>query len=423
MQLIETKTLGTAGSSISFADIPQTFTDLLVVFSLRGDQNANNGFTNIGFNSSTSNFSTRFLQGDGSGVASSTGTRGIAYLSNAFYTSNTFDSTNVYIPNYTGATNKSFSAESVVENNATLGWQFMVAGLWSNTAAITSIQITPNTGNFIAGSTISLYGIGGAGDGYAPKATGGAISFVNGYWTHVFTASGTFTPTANIASAECLVIGGGGGGGFSGAGAGGYRELSQSLSSGVAYAVTVGAGGSANTSGSPSIIGSIQSAGGGTQNSSGGSGGGGTNNQPGGAGNTPSTTPSQGSNGGAGAVSAGLITGGGGGAGGSGGAGASGLGAPLYSKAGNGGSGATSSITGTAVTRAGGGGGGNLDNGTPGSAGTGGSGGGGNGTRSGEFSPAGSGTVNTGSGGGGIGQSGQTPGSGGSGIVVVRYAA
>ena len=165
MKLIESKTLGTAAASIEFTSIPQTYTDLVVVCSLRGDQNAANGFTNIGFNSSTSSFSTRFLQGDGSGAASSTGTRGIAYLSNAFHTSNTFDSTTVYIPNYTGSTNKSFSADSVVENNATTSWQFIVAGLWSNTAAITSIQITPNTGNFIAGSIISLYGVLKGSDG------------------------------------------------------------------------------------------------------------------------------------------------------------------------------------------------------------------------------------------------------------------
>jgi hypothetical protein len=165
MKLIESKTLGTAAASIEFTSIPQTYTDLVVVCSLRGDQNSNGGFTNIGFNSSTSNFSTRFLQGSGSGAESGTGVRGIGYLNNAFHTSNTFDSTTVYIPNYTGSTNKSFSADSVVENNATLGWQFIVAGLWSNTAAITSIQITPNTGNFIAGSIISLYGVLKGSDG------------------------------------------------------------------------------------------------------------------------------------------------------------------------------------------------------------------------------------------------------------------
>ena len=165
MSLIETKTLASAAASIEFSSIPQDGTDLLIQLSLRGDQNSDSGFTNIGFNSSTSNFATRFLQGSGSSAQSGTGVRGIAYLSNAYFTSNTFDSTMVYIPNYTGSTNKSFSADSVVENNATLGWQFMVAGLWSQTAAITSIQITPNTGNFISGSTISLYKITKGSDG------------------------------------------------------------------------------------------------------------------------------------------------------------------------------------------------------------------------------------------------------------------
>jgi hypothetical protein len=157
---IASVTVGSGGaSSIDFTSIPSTYTDLAIVCSLRGSQNSSSGFTNIGFNSSTSNFSTRFLQGDGSTTASGTGTRGIGYLSNAYFTSNTFDSTTVYIPNYAGSANKSFSADNVVENNATLGWDFLVAGLWSNTAAITSIQITPNTGTFVQYSTAVLYGI------------------------------------------------------------------------------------------------------------------------------------------------------------------------------------------------------------------------------------------------------------------------
>lgn len=410
MQLIETKTLGTAGSSISFADIPQTFTDLLVVSSLRGDQNANNGFTNIGFNSSTSNFSTRFLQGDGSGAASSTGTRGIAYLSNAFYTSNTFDSTNVYISNYTGSTNKSFSAESVVENNATLGWQFMVAGLWSNTVAITSIQITPNTGNFIAGSTISLYGIGGAGDGYAAKATGGSISFINGYWTHVFTSSGTFTPTVNLTNVEYLVIAGGGGAASNGGGggAGGYRssiagessgggasaEAKLSLTAATNYTVTIGAGGSGDT-GVASSFSTISSAGGGRSTSfsaggAGGSGGGGGNGGTygGGAG-----TANQGYNGGS--------TPGNGRSAGGGGAGAVGGNAGQSSgQVGAGGAGLSSSVTGSAVTRATGGTGMDPDYNNPGA----------------------NGAANTGNGASPSIPSFGTTKTGGSGIVIVRYA-
>jgi hypothetical protein len=167
MTLIETKTLGTAAASIEFTSIPQTFTDLVIKLSLRSDQNSNNAFTNIGFNSSTSNFVSRGLQGQGTGSAGTfMAVRGIGYLNNTFQTTNTFDNTMVYIPNYAGSGHKSLSCDSVVENNATeFGWQTIIAITWSDTSAITSIQITPNAGNFVTGSTISLYGITKGSDG------------------------------------------------------------------------------------------------------------------------------------------------------------------------------------------------------------------------------------------------------------------
>ena len=72
----------------------------------------------------------------------------------------------MYIPNYTGSTNKSISVDSVTENNATNNLMNIQAGLWSNTAAITSILFTSDTaGGFLAGSTISLYKITKGSDG------------------------------------------------------------------------------------------------------------------------------------------------------------------------------------------------------------------------------------------------------------------
>jgi hypothetical protein len=65
----------------------------------------------------------------------------------------------IYFPNYASATNKSFSIDSVTENNATLANQFLTAGLWSNTAAITSITLLAASGNLAYYSTASLYGI------------------------------------------------------------------------------------------------------------------------------------------------------------------------------------------------------------------------------------------------------------------------
>ena len=58
------------------------------------------------------------------------------------------------------ANNKSVSIDSVTESNDTsYGYQALVAGLWSNSAAITNITLTPETGNYAQYSTATLYGI------------------------------------------------------------------------------------------------------------------------------------------------------------------------------------------------------------------------------------------------------------------------
>jgi len=238
-------------------------------------------------------------------------------------------------------------------------------------------------------------------------------------------------------SVDFLVIAGGGSGGGlagGGGGAGGYRTSTQSVLSGTAITITVGDGGAArsangsengNSGSNSSISGSglttITSAGGGYGTSyagsaggnggSGGGGGGGSGTIPGGSGNTPSTSPSQGNNGGSGVYIAGGRTGGGGG--GASAVGGNGDGASPGTT-GSGGNGTASSITGSSVTRAGGGGG--SQNGTGGTLGTGGSGGGGDGVGSGNGN---AGTVNTGSGGSGSSEDNTASGAGGKGVVIL----
>ena len=80
------------------------------------------------------------------------------YVNASPSTANTFTNNQIYIPNYAGSTNKSVSIESVVENNSSDNMMNILAGLWSNTAAITTITFLPDA-NWVAGSTISLYGI------------------------------------------------------------------------------------------------------------------------------------------------------------------------------------------------------------------------------------------------------------------------
>jgi len=159
---IATVTVGSGGAAeIEFTSIPQTYTDLVIVYSARDNQSGSTGNDNgIKFNGSSSNFSGRRLLGSGSSVSSDTVAPYAGSSTSEGVTASTFCNNTIYIPNYTGSTNKSYSVDSVTENNATIAYQILYAGLWSQTAAITSVTIVrPSTFNFVQHSTATLYGI------------------------------------------------------------------------------------------------------------------------------------------------------------------------------------------------------------------------------------------------------------------------
>jgi len=158
--LIASNTVGSGGTAqVDFTSIPQTYTDLLLLNSTRGASGV--GYNLIRFNSSSSNFSTKEIQGNGSGVSSNSDTGGRAGSYNAStFTASTFANDVVYIPNYTSSNYKSYSVDTVMENNATEAYATLIAGLWSNTAAITSISfVTSGAVNYTQYSTFYLYGI------------------------------------------------------------------------------------------------------------------------------------------------------------------------------------------------------------------------------------------------------------------------
>jgi len=160
-KLIASSTVGSGGAAnIEFTSIPATYTDLLVLATARSTRTGSVDDLVIQFNSSTSNLSGKRLYGTGSGTASDnlTDIRGFAVASGS--TANTFSNNSFYIPNYTSSTNyKSVSVDAVNENNATESYGGITAGLWSNTAAITSIKLLANNGNLEQYSTAYLYGI------------------------------------------------------------------------------------------------------------------------------------------------------------------------------------------------------------------------------------------------------------------------
>lgn len=169
MTLISTVTVtGADAASIDLSSLPGTYTDLLFLASIRSSRSgASDDDARIRFNGSTTSYSTRILRGNGASASSTTSTDiTIGLISTAITTSNTFANCAVYVPNYAGSTNKSVSADGVGENNATTAWQMLGAGLWSNTAAITSASISAVNGNLVTGSSVSVYGI--------TKGSGGA---------------------------------------------------------------------------------------------------------------------------------------------------------------------------------------------------------------------------------------------------------
>jgi hypothetical protein len=434
-QLIQSYTLASAASSFTFSNIPQNFTDLKILLSVRASSASGNSNCFIYLNGVTgTSYSQRRLSGNGATAVSDSQTSYpwvdmINAIPNATYTANTFANAEIYIPNYTSSNYKSLSVDFVGENNATTAYAYLDAGLFSSTSAITSITID-GTDNFVQYSTATLYGIGGT------RATGGTITADGNYTYHTFTSTGSFIPSEKIRGAEVLLVAGGGSGRGDvggGGGAGGVTSTAgQTLFAGTSYTALVGAGaavgataGSSGNPGSNSSFTSVTAIGGGagltSGTSTGGSGGGAYTTNAVGTG-----TAGQGNNGGTGTASGFYGCGGGGGAGGVGGNGTTTTG-------GTGGNGTTAyaswhyatstgiSYNGNYYIAGGGGGSGDFRAANSGS-GAGGLGGGGAGSLTGSVAGV-TGTANTGGGGGGggYGAPAQFAGAGGSGLVIIRY--
>ena len=163
---ISTVTVGSGGaSSIEFVGIPQGYTDLILKVSARDARAVVASSIVLQINGSTASSGTyRRIYGDGtsafsdSDVSQTVVQSGHSDVNSA--TANTFGNVEIYIPNYAGSANKSFSSDGVAETNGTTTYMSMVAGLWANTSPITSIAVKPATAvNFLQYSTATLYGI------------------------------------------------------------------------------------------------------------------------------------------------------------------------------------------------------------------------------------------------------------------------
>ena len=159
---IETVEVASPVASVTFSSIPQGYTDLKLVASVRSNRAAQEDGFGLTLNSASTGYTYRILSGSGS-AASSVNT---AYeqiwatrVNGNSTTSNTFSSVEVYFPNYTGSTAKSYSADAVSENNATEAYATLSAILQSSTSAITSLTVKTINGTVATNSTFTLYGV------------------------------------------------------------------------------------------------------------------------------------------------------------------------------------------------------------------------------------------------------------------------
>lgn len=162
-ELIYSATVGAGGASdITFSSIPSTYTDLVLKLSSRtATGGANDVYIQFNTDSTSGNYTERQIQGAGSGTPSSgTGNQQSATSTGSTDTASTFASSEIYIPNYGGSSAKSYSVDTVTENNGTTAYATLRAGLWSGTSAINAIKLTHNGGaSFAQYSTAYLYGV------------------------------------------------------------------------------------------------------------------------------------------------------------------------------------------------------------------------------------------------------------------------
>jgi hypothetical protein len=150
------------GSTIS-----QAYTDLVLVINNAVSIATNTPGACISFNSDTaSNYSSTHLEGNGTSGSSSRQTSQSNI--NAGYniglsSSSTQPATIIInIMNYANTTTYKTTLSRNAQTSGTAPGTGATVGLWRSTAAINSIAITAQTGNFASGTVFSLYGIAAA---------------------------------------------------------------------------------------------------------------------------------------------------------------------------------------------------------------------------------------------------------------------
>lgn len=165
-KISETVLSGTQ-ASVTFSSIPQTFRSLRIETTTRGDFASGSIAWGLRFNSDASalyNFQQVIINGTSvTASQAQSETRGyLGEISANTATANCASEHVITIHNYTGTSffKQAVSLMNMVTSVGASGLHVREIGtLWRSTAAITSITLLPDSGNFVSGSTFTLYGM------------------------------------------------------------------------------------------------------------------------------------------------------------------------------------------------------------------------------------------------------------------------
>lgn len=175
-EVIQTSTLSSAGNSFLFSSIPQTYTDLVLKGHVRGTSSVTTLELLYQVNGQTGNYyDGLYIRGNGTTITSARSTKFInptyagpvgTMLGNSadsgFFSNHTLS----WVDYSNTTTYKTLLAENSANAGGTagagVGTNDIITNMYFATLAITSILLFPETGQFSAGSTFTLYGLKGA---------------------------------------------------------------------------------------------------------------------------------------------------------------------------------------------------------------------------------------------------------------------
>lgn len=158
---VQSTTLNSTQSSVSFTSISSAYTDLVLVLNPIANTAADS-YPYIRFNSdSNTNYSRTFYRGNGTATSADRTVnedRGYLIGGNVVQTNNAFNGI-VNINNYSNTTTfKTYSSRTNSPTGTNASNEGLV-GMWRSTSAITNITIYCGSNSFVSGSTFTLYGI------------------------------------------------------------------------------------------------------------------------------------------------------------------------------------------------------------------------------------------------------------------------